>query len=397
MRRFLFYTIFATIAMVYPLTLSAQMTIEEFVEEEESKRVKFIDTLQVHDVFMDYFSPALHRHQRKLVREERNDITISGSLLGSLTNLSESWIETSGGDNSITLLAKLEFKHTYKKNLFSVTTDFSSKFGYYRVALDGTDADGNETRDQVWFKNQDEVVLSVTPAYELSSKWSYGTNIKVRSQYAAGYVSSSSQESYNKKSDFMSPGYLDVSGGMIYKCQKESWPFTVSLSPLALSAVYVTSDEVKTNAGHSYSNPESTSWSYVEAYGVSPYSKAKYEGGFSVEVGLDRYFGKNNFLRYKTTWYSFYGWMTQMTSKNVYRNYDEFEAATEAWSVDEEGDKPTLSIHPTMRWENTIEIKAAKLLTTTIDFQLYYNRAQNRKLQTQTLLSVGLAYSFNSK
>lgn len=390
-------SIFAVLAMMMPMTLSAQMTIEEFVEEEDSKRVQFVDTLQMQSVFMDYFSPALYRHQRKLVREERNDVTISGSLLGSLTNLSESWIETSGGDNSITLLAKLEFKHVFKKSRFSVTTDFSSKFGYYRVALDGTDDDGNETRDQVWFKNQDEFVLTVTPSYEMSANWSYGTSVKFRSQYAAGYVSSSSQESYNLKSDFLSPGYLDVSVGMIYKCPKESLPFTVSLSPLAMSAVYVRSDKVIYNSGYSYGNPESNSWSYVEPYGVSPSSHANYDGGFSVEVGFDKYFGKEKFLRYKTTWYSFYGWMTQVTSKNTYSNYSEYEAATEEWSVTEEGIKPMLSIHPTMRWENTVEIKATKLLTTTIDFQLYYNRAQNKKLQTQTLLSVGLAYSFNSK
>ena len=50
-----------------------------------------------------------------------------------------------------------------------------------------------------------------------------------------------------------------------------------------------------------------------------------------------------------------------------------------------------------MRWENTIDIKATKYLSTTLSFQLYYNRAQNVSVQTRTLLSVGLSYTFKNK
>ena len=50
-----------------------------------------------------------------------------------------------------------------------------------------------------------------------------------------------------------------------------------------------------------------------------------------------------------------------------------------------------------MRWENTVEIKATKYISTQINFQLYYNRAQNYDVQTQTLLSVGFAYTFKNK
>ncbi len=56
-----------------------------------------------------------------------------------------------------------------------------------------------------------------------------------------------------------------------------------------------------------------------------------------------------------------------------------------------------LAIHPTVRWENTIEIKATRFLSTVLSFQLYYNRAQHLDVQTQTLLSVGLSYTFKNK
>ena len=42
-----------------------------------------------------------------------------------------------------------------------------------------------------------------------------------------------------------------------------------------------------------------------------------------------------------------------------------------------------LPIHPIARWENTLDIKATKYLSTTLSFQLYYNRAQNVDVQTQ--------------
>ena len=50
-----------------------------------------------------------------------------------------------------------------------------------------------------------------------------------------------------------------------------------------------------------------------------------------------------------------------------------------------------------MRWDNTLDIRATKYLATSISFQLYYNRAQNVDVQTRTLLSVGLSYTFKNK
>ncbi len=387
--------IIALAALVVPVAASAQMTLEADTSKSANK-TSFADSIRLQRLTHNYYSEALHRHQRKLVRQERNTVEINAGLQGSLTNLSDSWIETSGGDNSVTLLTSFTAKHTYKKSTFSVETLFSAKFGYYYVVLEDEDASGATVRDPVWYKNQDEIQFSVTPSVQITKNWSYGASVKFRSQLAKGYVSSSSQEDYNLKSDFMSPGYLDISGGLIYKSPKEKYPFTLSFSPIALSAIYVTSAEVKENAQYSYADHESTTKDYVEAYGVSPYTSSKYEGGFSLQLDYDKYFGKKKIIRYVTTVYSFYGWMSQLAAKNMYKNTTEYEAALAEWNTTEEGITPTLAIHPTVRWENKVEIKATKLLSTTLNFQLYYNRAQNYKIQTQTLLSVGLAYKFTN-
>ncbi len=376
----------------------SQMTIDDLPESIDTSiaHFKFDDKVNQQSFTVDYFSRAQHRYERSLVRHERNKITVESALQGGLTNLSESWIETSGGDNSVTILASIYFKHIFTKNLFSIETQMNSKFGYYHVVLDEELDSGAVVRNPVWYKNQDEFWLSVTPSYKITDLWSYGATVKFRSQFAKGYVSSSKQEDYHLKSDFMAPGYLDVSGGVIYTSPKEQFPIVVSISPLALSATYVKNQEVQKNAQYTYlEHTEANDDGYVETYGVSPYSTSKYEGGSSIQIEFSKGYGKNEFFKYTTTLYTFYGWMAQLTSKNIYSDIHAYEDALEEWEDDSDSYQPILTIHPTVRWENQVTIKATELIATTLNFQLYYNRAQNLKVQSQTLLSVGLSYTFN--
>ena len=95
---------------------------------------------------------------------------------------------------------------------------------------------------------------------------------------------------------------------------------------------------------------------------------------------------------------SYYIYIWNLNMKNRYTSVSAYEKALQAWDDAQGiGDKPLLQIHPTVRWENTIDIKATKYLSTTFNFQLYYNRAQNYDIQTQLLLSVGLTYTFKNK
>ena len=105
-------------------------------------------------------------------------------------------------------------------------------------------------------------------------------------------------------------------------------------------------------------------------------------------------------LRYRTSFFSFYGWITDIGQKNKYTDFGLYKQKHAEWDALENkqaDDEPVLAIHPTVRWENTIDIKATKYLTTSIYFQLYYNRAQCYDVQTQTILSVGLSYTFQNK
>lgn len=373
------------------LPAAAQISIDEV--NAEPSDVKFHDELKSTSVDVDYFSLARYRAERAAIRKERNDLEISAGLQGTLTSYNDPWISVSGGDNSIALVASFNLRHLFKKNLFSIETKASAKLGYNRMKVETTNAENEPVSNGVWFKNQDEFVVWVNPAFKLAKNWSYGSTFQFRSQFVNGYKSRTEQEREHLKSSFLSPGYLDISLGLTYKSPLAKFPIAVNISPVALSAVFVESSRIRSNSWDS----NKPGW---ESYGLASEGKtSKYEGGSSVEINFDRTFGKTGYLRYRTTLYTFYGWITDVGQPYKYNDYNRYLDAVQTWEQNGSDPelKPRLAIHPTVRWTNTVDIKATKFLTTTLSFQLYYNRAQNLSVQTETLLSVGLTYTFKNK
>lgn len=386
--------IYAVLALALAGTCAPAARAQISIDEVNARQtpVRFSDPVKFDSVDTDYFSPAKYRAERAAIRKERNFLEFGGGLLGSLTSYNDSWRATSGGDNAMAVIANFNLHHTFTKERFFIETKFDLKFGYNRMDVETEDAAGNTLSNGVWFKNQDEFSVSTAPAYKLPRNWSLASNIKFRSQIANGYVSRTSQTPDARKSTFMAPGYLDVSLGFTWTSPKPKFPVKVNLSPIALSAVFVESGQVRRNTWD-----DKPGW---DAYGLAgPNKTSKYEGGSSIQIDFDRTFGKTGFLRYRTTLYSFYGWITDIGQKNKISDYSEYRIAYDDW-VEKGSDiktKPRLPIHPIVRWENTIDIKATKYLSTTLSFQLYYNRAQNVDVQTRTLLSVGLTYTFKNK
>ena len=391
---YLLSTLLCALAISNPV--SAQITIDE-VKADPSERILKNEVRPTTVDAQSYFSRARYRAERAAIRKERNTLEFGGGILGSVASYSDSWIETSGGDNSIGLAATLFLHHTFTKQRFTIETKFDAKFGYNRMNIEVSGDGGSTTSEGTWYKNQDEFQISTNPAYIINKSCQVGSIIKFRSQFANGYVSRSQQTADDRKSTFMSPGYLDISGGFTYTCPLERFPIKINLSPIALSAVFVESAKVRSNRWD-----DKPGW---QAYGLSNANKtSKYEGGSSVEIGFDRTFGKTGYLRYITTIFSFYGWITDIGQKNKISDYTKYLEAYDKWADKEDTsvghdikDKPRLPIHPTVRWENTLEIKATKYLSTKVSFQLYYNRAQNVDVQTRTLLQVGLTYTFKNK
>ncbi len=369
------------------------------------KPMVFKDKLRNDPVQATFYSNPLYRAERAAIRKERNYLEIGGSLQGALAAYNDSWVKVSGGDNSIAVVANAYLIHTFTKNKFFIETKVNTKFGYNRMKTEKLmlDPDGNEmvdpetgsklySHDNVWYKNMDEFAISIAPSFKMSKNWSYGAIFKFRSQFANTYISRSQQSSRDRKSTFMAPGYLDLSLGITWKSPKEKFPIVINLSPLAMSAIFVESSIVRNNKWDG-----KFGW---EVYGLANADRtSKYEGGSSIQIDFDREFGRNKFLRYRTTFYSFFGWITNIGMDNKIKDYGQYSAAYDKWVADGSpaGMRPNLPVHPTIRWENTVDIRATKYLSTTFTFLMCYNRAQSLDLQTQTLLSVGLTYTFKNK
>ena len=350
------YAILTIVAMFAVASLSAQVTVSEATSEESTAR--FETDVKDAGLSVEENAEARLRAERIALRKERNTIDFTANLHGSLTAFSKSW--QAAGDNTITILANVNFLHTYKKGRFTLTNNASGKFGYNNMRMEL-----NGEQEGVWFKNVDEILLSTSPQWAMVKNWTYGANVKFRTQFAPGYSARGDKQVGNPRvSNFMTPGYLDASVGFTYVLPNEKFPLKVNLSPLAMSATYVFDQEVYRKSDGTYSD---------KMYGVALGQKSKYEGGLSVQLDFDRTWGKNGWLRYRTTAYSFYGWITAFSAEKF------------------------TDVVPTLRWENTIDIKATKHISTQIYFQLYYNKAEVDKLQLSSMLSVGLTYTFKNK
>ena len=351
---------FYLILMLVVLAVPATMAQVSFDDVDSSQDPNFDNSMKIQQLDADYVSDAKVRADRLAIRRERNTVDFSANLHGSLTAFSESW--QAAGDNTATILANINFLHTYNKGKFTLTTTASAKFGYNKMKTDI--GDGQERG--IWFKNMDEVLLSTAPQWDMVDNWTYGANIKFRTQFAPGYnARGDKQNGVSRVSNFMTPGYFDVSLGFTYVLPSEKFPLKVNLAPAAMSATY-RHDQYTLND-----------------YGVPDGYKSKYEGGLSVQLDFDKTWGKEGWLRYRTTAYSFYGWITDLSSMKKF-------VATEEMPEYEH-------VVPTLRWENTIDIKATKYISTQIYFQLYYNKAEWHQLQVSSMLSVGLTYTFKNK
>lgn len=386
MNRKALYTLFALVALMATERASAQFTIDNVKTRPASKElVKQTDTVTRSEVSTEYFNQARYRAERAAIRKERNKFEFTSSIQGTMTSYNDAWIANSGGDNSVAALAKLLLKHNFKKGKFTIDNKIDAKFGYNRMKVETKVNDSLITNKGVWFKNQDEFLLETKPAITFSKNWDFSSIIKFRSQFASGYKSRTEQEQKHRKSGMLSPAYFDVSLGLTYTCPKKGFPIKINLAPLAMNATFVRNELVRENG-------------YL--YGMANKDKtSKWEGGSSIQVDFDRKWGKREWFRYRTTLYTFSGWMTNIGLENKVRKYGDYVEAYDKWVAAGKvsADKPILPVHPTVRWENTISLKASKYFTTDISFQLYYNRAQHLKLQTQTLLSVGLSYTFKNK
>ena len=392
------FTLFVTLTACFGIA-NAQATVESATPKEQ---VTFANEVKTEKDAPTFKSEAQIKAEKAALRKERNTIEFNATLNGSLAHFNDKWLSVNGNTNSITGVGNILFTHSYTKDKFTISTKATGKLGY---AYNFTSNESSSTVS----KSQDEWFIQTSPAYVISKSWNVGASLSLRSQFANGW-DSTDKTSRKLTSAGFAPAYLIASIGVTYVCKNAKFPIKINIAPLSMNATFVASEAV-----HSYYYAVSdnglaelrktypTYADYEQArigntldrsdamkdlynkpyvYGLTlENGNQRYEGGSSVQIDFDKTFGKKGIFRYRTTLYSFYGWINQLSQQNLSKKngvqYD--------------------SIAPTVRWENTIDIKATKYFSTQLYFQLYYNKAQNTKIQTQTVLGVGLAYTFKNK
>ena len=335
----------------------------------------FDNTVKTENIALEHDREKQLRAERRKIRHERNTIEFNAGLSGSLSNFNSKWQSVNGNTNSITAIANILFTHNFKKGHFTIDNKLTAKLGA-------------TSKSSEWIKSQDEWFISTAPAYKISDNWNFGAILSLRSQFANGVNGDG-----NRTSSLFAPAYFNVSLGFTYVCPNKKFPVKINLSPISLNATYVTSDTIlnhfftdkfgKNRADYLADNTQLTNAQKITAYcyGLTPNDgTSRYEGGLSIQIDFDRTFGKKGIFRYRTTLYSFYGWIneiSQQTGKNKEMGY--------------------ANLAPNIRWEHTVDIKATKYFSTQFYFQMYYNKAQCNALQTQIVLGVGLSYTFKNK
>lgn len=369
----------AVMALCTVMPAYAQVTVEAAKPTEEPK---FKDEVkQTNDTPPEFVSEAQLRAERAALRKERNTLEINAGVSGSLTNFNSQWKNVNGSVNTITAIANLMINHNHKRGRFTADNKLSCKLGA-------------TCQSSTWTKSQDEWVVSTAPAYTISPKWNFGAILSLRSQFANGF-----NKDRSITSACFSPAYLSLSLGFTYVCPKPKFPIKINLSPISLSATYVTNDIVhrKFFNDHGFTDGMGNPVTYDDymldptivpndqkckpyLYGLNLGNKSsRYEGGSSIQIDFDRTFGKKEVFRYRTTLYSFYGWINEITQ----------QASARAEFYDH--------LAPVIRWEHTIDIKATKYFSTQFYLQLYYNEAQISSIQTQMIFGVGISYTFKNK
>lgn len=290
----------------------------------------FKDTIDRVDLNNAFQNQAKLELERKALRKERNTVEFESSFQMSQTQY-DNW--ASGGENTFTGKATVDFNHKYQKDKFALDYGFDAQYGMNVI-------------DNSPFKNVDVFNINFLATWTISeSPWSYAASTNLKSQFSKGYTSRTDKSLI---SDFMSPGYFDVSAGFSY--QKEGSAFSIILSPLTGSITTMLNDTL----------------SMAGTSGVEAGKHTKGQLGPSIDARYDKKF-KNDIFRYVSRLYTFSNIITT----------------------------------PTFQWDNTLSIYPLDFLSISIVANVYYDRTASvekpESLQLNYSVNIGLKYNYKNK
>ena len=211
------------------------------------------------------------------IAQQSNDADTLWKYSG-ITSLNLSQLSLSnwaaGGDNSLSGNALVKLSADFDDGKRNWDDDLILGFGLIRTGSDPTR------------KSDDQIELSSKLGYKAGEKWFYSALFSFRTQFAQGY-DNPGEDDRLKISDFMSPGYLNLSLGMDYKPNKH---LSLFLSPISTKFTFVLDEEL----------------SATGTYGLDPGQQVRGEFGAYVKFAYKQEILKNVGLDTKIDFFSNY-------------------------------------------------------------------------------------------
>lgn len=263
----------------------------------------------------------------KELKTERKD-SLDGWKTGGITSLNISQVGltnwAAGGQSSLALNGIVSLFANWKKE--SSTWDNSLDLGY-GILKQGEDI---LLKNSAFVKTDDKIDLTSKYGRRASEKWYYAGLMNFTTQATAGYNYPNDSV---RISNFLAPGYLLWAIGMDYKPNKK---FNAFISPLTMKTTIVIDQELADSGAFGVEAAELDGVGNVITNG----KRLRYEYG-----GYTRFIYKSELVKNIT-----------LTSKlSLFSNY-----ANNPQNID-------------INWENLLELKVNKFISTTITTHLIYD------------------------
>lgn len=243
-----------------------------------------------------------------------------------------------GGQNSISVGSLFSYTANYKKGVNTWRNSIEAAYGLIRQA---EEINFRKTDDYMTLRSQ--YGRRVSDNFKLTSIYEF------RTQFTKGY-SHSDVGRRELISDFMSPGFMQLSLGMSYSRQEF---YAITLSPFTGKFTFVLNDSLAATG----------------AYGVDPGQNIRVEGGSSVRGSIQKDLFENIRLR---------------SNLNLFSNYAKVQ------NID-------------VNWEIFLIMRVNKYITSNISTHIIYDDdmripqedgRETPEVQFKNVINIGFAYEF---
>lgn len=247
----------------------------------------------------------------------------------------DNWL--AGGENNISGTIKVNYDINYKKDDWNWDNKIIASYGLVKTK---TSSFAKKTDDQL------EINSLLGKKLNPESNWFYSAFLNFKTQITQGYIYDkdiNGVEIRNSYTDFMSPGYLLVGPGLLWKMNDN---LKVNLAPLTSKFTFVDLAFTTPDAGY---------------FGVDEGKSMRYELGFNASAYYKLDLVAN---------------VTMENILNLYSNYlEDFQ------NVD-------------LDYQMNINMKINRFLTTNFSFQTIYDDNAFQGFQTRQVLGVGATVNF---